>query len=213
MQPVRTPPVDSEDLAVAAAAVSRGQLVVIPTDTVYGVAADPRDAAATGRVFAAKRRPRRLALPVLVAEPAQALRLAARPDPRVAALMEAFWPGPLTVVVPANPGAGLHLGLADGTVALRQPDHPHPLALLRLTGPLAVTSANVSGRPPATTAAEAAEQLGRHVAHYVDAGPAPGGRPSTVVDCTGPEVRILRAGAVEADGIGQVLADQERAAR
>ncbi|MDR1118773.1 MAG: threonylcarbamoyl-AMP synthase [Bifidobacteriaceae bacterium] len=196
---------DPEDLAVAVAAIARGQLVALPTDTVFGLAADPRNESATARVFAAKRRPRGLPLPVLVAEAAQARRLALRVGEQAAALMEAFWPGPLTLILEANPGAALHLGVPNGAIALRQPDHPFALALLKATGPLAVTSANVTGQPPALTAREAEDQLGAAVACYIDAEPAPRGIASTIVDCTGPEARLARQGGTGQDLIRRAL--------
>ncbi|MDR2564573.1 MAG: threonylcarbamoyl-AMP synthase [Bifidobacteriaceae bacterium] len=186
------------DLSDAAAAVARGELIVIPTDTVYGLGANPFDAAATARLFAAKARPTDMPLPVLVADLAAARTLAAEWPQAAERLAQAFWPGPLTIIVAAAPSAGLRLGGSGRTVGLRQPDHPTALALLKATGPLAVTSANRSGEPPATTAADAVRQLGPAVAVCVDAGRAPGEVPSTVVDLSGPEPLVLREG-----GIGQ----------
>jgi tRNA threonylcarbamoyl adenosine modification protein (Sua5/YciO/YrdC/YwlC family) len=185
-------------LADAADAIGRGGLVVMPTDTVYGVAADPFNPSATERLFEVKRRPADLVLPVLVADAAQARRLAGAWPEDAEALASAFWPGPLTVIVPAAAPPALHLGGAGGTVGLRQPAHPAALALLRLTGPLAVSSANVSGAPPAVTAADAARQLGDGVALYLDAGRAGGQTVSSVVDLSAGPMRLTRAG-----GIGQ----------
>jgi tRNA threonylcarbamoyl adenosine modification protein (Sua5/YciO/YrdC/YwlC family) len=212
MPSARTPFLDAADVAAAAAAIARGELVVIPTDTVYGVAADPLSAAAARRLFEAKRRPAGLALPVLVVSPKQASLLAAGPDPRALALMAAFWPGPLTLVLPVHPAAGLYLtpdgqaSRAGGTVALRQPAHPQALALLRLTGPLAVTSANLSGAPPALQAADAVQQLGAAVTCCVDGGAAELGQPSTILDLAGGAPRVLRAGAITEADIERVLA-------
>jgi tRNA threonylcarbamoyl adenosine modification protein (Sua5/YciO/YrdC/YwlC family) len=186
------------DLSDAAAAVARGELIVIPTDTVYGLGADPANAQATARVFEVKRRARELPLPVLVADCETAQSLAAHWPEAAERLARAFWPGPLTIVVAATPAAGLRLGGSGRTVGLRQPGHSTALALLAATGPLAVTSANRSGEPPAATAADAVRQLGAAAAVYLDAGRAPGGVPSTVVDLSGPEPRVLRDG-----GIGQ----------
>ncbi|MDR1826036.1 MAG: threonylcarbamoyl-AMP synthase [Bifidobacteriaceae bacterium] len=193
-----TVPPDAEGLAAAAGALRAGRLVVIPTDTVYGVAADPANPEAVGRLFAAKQRPRELAIPVLVGGLEQAELLAADISPAARWLMDAFWPGGLTVVLVTNPDLAWDLGDKPGTIAVRQPDHPAALELFKATGPLAVTSANVSGHLPALTAAAARSQLGDHVAVYVDAGQAPGGTPSTVVDATDPAAlpRIVREGAV-----------------
>jgi tRNA threonylcarbamoyl adenosine modification protein (Sua5/YciO/YrdC/YwlC family) len=174
----------------------------MPTDTVYGLAADPFSAEATDRLFAAKRRPRQLALPVLVGDRDQAGPLVEDWPPAAEALAQGFWPGPLTIVVAADRRAGLRLGARPGTVGLRQPDHPAALALLRLTGPLAVTSANLSGDRPALTVPDAVRQFGRQVAVYVDAGRAAGGVASTVVDLSGGSLRLVREGGI---GRGQLV--------
>ncbi|MDR2254312.1 MAG: threonylcarbamoyl-AMP synthase [Bifidobacteriaceae bacterium] len=204
---------DREGLERAAAEIRLGHLVVIPTDTVYGVAADPRDPAAVARLFAAKGRPRQLRVPVLVGDAAVAASLAAHLSEAARTLMDAFWPGPLSIVVRLAADAGLRLDPPGGpdaapgslqTVALRQPDHPQALALLALTGPLAVTSANLTSHPPARTAAEAAAQLGDAVACYLDGGPTPGRTASSIVDCSKAAPRLLREGAVS-------LSDLERA--
>ncbi|MDR0366487.1 MAG: threonylcarbamoyl-AMP synthase [Bifidobacteriaceae bacterium] len=169
------------DVALAADAIARGELVVMPTDTVYGLAVDPRQPEAVARLFAVKRRPAGLVLPVLVANLEQLEQVAADLSPQAQALIEAFWPGPLTLVVRTNPAADLHLSPESqapaATVAVRQPAHPVALELLEATGPLAVTSANLSAQPPATTIAEARLQLDAQpglpqVAVYLEAGPA-----------------------------------------
>ncbi|MDR1392371.1 MAG: threonylcarbamoyl-AMP synthase [Bifidobacteriaceae bacterium] len=196
---------NSEDLAVAATAVARGQLVVVVTDTVYGLAADPRNQAAMAALFAAKDRPLSLPVPVLVADPVQASYLTTGLSESAAALIEAFWPGPLTLILPVNRAAGLHLGVSHGTVALRQPNHPRTVDLLDLTGPLAVTSANLTGLRPAVTVAAARHQLGTAVAHYLDGGTAPGGQPSSIVDLTGPDPKLVRSGPVSWEAVSQVL--------
>ncbi|MDR1188906.1 MAG: threonylcarbamoyl-AMP synthase [Bifidobacteriaceae bacterium] len=201
-----------EVLADAAAAIARGELVVMPTDTVYGLAADPFDPAATARLFAVKQRPAALVLPVLVPDREAAPELADGWPDAAEALVQAFWPGPLTIILAARPAARLRLGgtpAVSTTVGLRQPDHPVALALLRATGPLAVTSANLTGHAPALTAADAARQFGDEAAVYVDAGPAPGGIASTVIDLgrsgsTRP--RVVRAGAIEEDQLARALA-------
>ncbi|MDR1441579.1 MAG: threonylcarbamoyl-AMP synthase [Bifidobacteriaceae bacterium] len=192
-------------LADAARAIGQGLLVVLPTDTVYGLAADPFQKAATSRLFAAKGRPKDLALPVLVADRAAARELVADWPEQAETLARAFWPGPLTIILPARPTPRLHLGSTSGTVGLRQPDHPATLALLRRTGPLAVSSANQSGQPPVLTAADAVQVFGPAVAVYVDGGQAPGPVASTVVDLTGREVRLVRAGPVSQDDLMAAL--------
>jgi tRNA threonylcarbamoyl adenosine modification protein (Sua5/YciO/YrdC/YwlC family) len=181
----------------AAKALAQGHLVVMPTDTVYGVAARPDLPQAIDALFAAKARPRQLALPVLVANLAQA-EAAGCLGPAARRLIEAFWPGPLTLVVKTKPGVTWQLGATNDTIALRQPAHPLALELLQLTGPLAVTSANLSGQPPATTAKAAQQQLGQSVAVYLDGGPSGAEVASAVVDLTG-KVKILRAGELTAE--------------
>jgi tRNA threonylcarbamoyl adenosine modification protein (Sua5/YciO/YrdC/YwlC family) len=181
----------------------------MPTDTVYGLAVDPAIGAGVRRLFESKGRDAERALPVLVASPDQARALATGVSQQVKRLMEAFWPGPLTLVLKVRRGAASRLNLTLGaepirTLALRQPDHPLALELLRLAGPLAVTSANVSGRAPATTSAQAEAQLGGLVACYLDAGSAPGGQASTIVDVTGSEPVVLRPGPIGVDRLTRV---------
>ncbi|MDR1799961.1 MAG: threonylcarbamoyl-AMP synthase, partial [Bifidobacteriaceae bacterium] len=161
-------------------------------------AADPANPAAITRLFQAKRRPRDLAIPVLVGSADQVELLVADITPQARALMEAFWPGGLTLVLVANPDSAWDLGDRPGTIAVRQPDPPVALDLFLRPGPLAVTSANLSGRPPALTAAQAIHQLGDVVAVYVEAGVAPGGTASTVVDATdsASPPRVIREGAI-----------------
>ena len=182
-----------EALAAAEAAVTSGACIVLPTDTVYGIGANAFDAAAVQGLLDAKQRGRDMPPPVLIAEPSMLRSLATGLTRDGLALAKAFWPGPLTVVVTAHPDLRLDLGDRGATIAVRVPDHDFTRALLRRTGPLAVSSANVSGRPAATTADEAIDQLGDSVAVYLDAGPAGEPVPSTIVDLTG-EPRILREG-------------------
>lgn len=179
-----------------AAALRDGEIVVLPTDTFYGVAADAFNPTGTRRVFSAKRRPRSFPLPVLVRSPKQVPGICPEVPEQAANLMAAYWPGPLTIVLPTQPGLTWDLGDNDGTVAVRMPLDDVTLAIIRDVGPLAVTSANLSGQPPATTAAEAREQLGSRVRHYVDDGPRTGGVGSTIVDLTRGEARVLRVGVV-----------------
>jgi tRNA threonylcarbamoyl adenosine modification protein (Sua5/YciO/YrdC/YwlC family) len=194
-------------IEAAASSIAAGQLVVLPTDTVYGVGADAFDSAAVTALLAAKGRGRDMPVPVLVGSWNTIQGLVTHVDDRTWRLVEAFWPGGLTLVVEHAPSLDWDLGDARGTVALRMPLHPVAIELLEKTGPLAVSSANVSGRPPATTAAEAREQLGDAVAVYLDGGPAATGVASTIVDVTGEVPKILRAGAVSTEALREVVVD------
>ncbi|WP_222265079.1 L-threonylcarbamoyladenylate synthase [Modestobacter marinus] len=194
-----------EGLAAAAAALSRGELALIPTDTVYGVAADAFTPAAVTRLLAAKNRGRSMPVPVLIGEASTLAGLVATVPPVANRLAQAFWPGGLTLVVEHAPTLAWDLGDAEGTVAVRLPDDDVARDLLRRTGPLAVSSANRSGRPAATTAAEAQYQLGEHAAVVLDGGPRVDSRPSTIVDCTAPIPRVLRIGAIDVDRLREVV--------
>jgi L-threonylcarbamoyladenylate synthase len=195
---------DADAIALAAAAVAAGQLVVLPTDSVYGLGADPTLPAAVDRVFAAKGRPRDLSLPVLVAGLAHVDRIAVL-DARARRAIAALWPGAVTLVLRRKPAVSWDLGRANDTLALRMPDHRVALDLLTQTGPLAVTSANRSGRPTPADCAEVAEILGDAVSVYLDAGPSPSQIPSTIVDLSGPEPVLLREGAIPAGHVLEVL--------
>jgi tRNA threonylcarbamoyl adenosine modification protein (Sua5/YciO/YrdC/YwlC family) len=182
------------------AALRAGQAVILPTDTVYGLAALPSVPGATAALFELKDRAAGQSLAVLVADAQQACSLAA-PLPVAERLMAAFWPGPLTLVVGRRPDlvGELQLGGDPATIGVRCPDHDLVRRLASLVGPLAVTSANRHGEPTPPTAAAAAAALTGPVAAVLDAGPLPG-RPSTVVDCTVDPWQILRAGPLsEAD--------------
>ena len=199
-----------EVLREPAAALLAGDLVVIPTETVYGLAARPDLPEATARVFAAKRRPRGLSLPVLASSADEAWSLGSR-TPEAGRLAAAFWPGPLTLVMArTDRSRPWDLGERPESIAVRVPDHPVARALLQLTGPLAVTSANISGQPPAQRPDDLIAVFGDQVAIYVIAArgsPPGGGRPSTVVDLTPATPRILRQGAISAEEVGGVLGD------
>lgn len=186
-------------LEQAALRLRAGDPVVLPTDTVYGVAADAFRPDGCARVFAAKQRGRQFPLPVLLRSPKQLLGLCTAVPEVAERLMAAYWPGPLTLVVPADPNLRWDLGDARGTVAVRMPLDDVALAVIRAVGPLAVTSANRSGHPPATTAAEAYEQLGDDVGVYLDDGERVGVQPSTIVDLTRSEPHVLRAGELDED--------------
>ncbi|MGN6752216.1 MAG: L-threonylcarbamoyladenylate synthase [Intrasporangium sp.] len=196
----------AEGISAAAAALRRGEVVVLPTDTVYGIGCDAFDAAAVASVLAAKGRGRDKPPPVLIPTPRTALGLATSVPAYATTLMERFWPGPLTVVLQAHTSLHWDLGDTNGTVALRVPDHPVALELLRDVGPMAVTSANTTGDPAARNADEAREMLGESVAVYLDAGPVEEGDPSTIIDCTGPEPVTLRVGALSQAEIDSALA-------
>lgn len=185
-----------EAVQAAAAALRAGDLVVLPTDTVYGVAADAFDREGTGKVFRAKRRSRSFPLPVLVRSPKQVIGLVTQVPEAAELLMAAYWPGPLTIVVPSDPNLTWDLGEDEGTVALRMPMDDATLEVIREVGPLAVTSANQSGHPPARTVSEAQQALGEAVAVYVDGGPRTDAAPSTIVDLTRREPHVLREGTV-----------------
>ena len=187
-------------LAAAEAAISAGECIVLPTDTVYGIGAAAFDAKAVQRLLDAKHRGRDMPPPVLIAEPSMLRSLATGLSRDGLELAKRFWPGPLTVVVSAQPELQLDLGDRGGTIAVRVPDHDFTRALLRRTGPMAVSSANVSGREAATTITEAIEQLGDSVSVYLDAGRGSDAVPSTIVDLTGAP-RILREGRLSRDEI------------
>ena len=199
----------AQGITAAADAVRRGELVVLPTDTVYGVGADAFAPDAVAAVLAAKGRGRDMPPPVLVPSARTVDGLATNIPAYARDLIEAFWPGPLTLVLVAQSSLMWDLGETNGTVALRMPQDDTALKLLAEVGPMAVTSANVSGQPPAKTILEAAAQLGSAVAVYLDAGPCAGTLPSTILDCTGAAPVILRAGAVSAGQMQQVLGDVE----
>lgn len=197
-------------LRLARRAVGRGDLIVLPTDTVYGVAADAFNPAAVQKLLDAKGRGRTSPPPVLVPGIETLDALAEQVTPEMRALAEAFWPGGLTIVVPARTTLAWDLGDTNGTAALRMPDHAITLELLRESGPLAVSSANLTGKPAALTATEAHDALGDRIAVYLDSGESSGSRVgSTIVDATptvtGKPVRVLRDGTVSRDAIRAIV--------
>jgi L-threonylcarbamoyladenylate synthase len=195
----------SRGITSAAAAVKNGGLVVLPTDTVYGIGVDAFDGSAVAALLSAKGRGRDMPVGVLVGSWHTIDGLALMVPQSTRDVIRAFWPGALSLVVRQAPSLQWDLGDARGTVMLRMPLHPVAIELLREVGPMAVSSANVSGRPPAVDAGEARNQLGDLVDVYLDAGLAAQQAASTILDLTGPEPRILRSGPVSAEGIAAVL--------
>jgi L-threonylcarbamoyladenylate synthase len=192
-------------LASAVSAAKGGGLVVLPTDTVYGIGADAFDSSAVAALLAAKGRGRDMPVPVLVGSWHTIDGLVYTVPPAARELIRAFWPGALSLVVRQAPSLQWDLGDAHGTVMLRMPLHPVAIELLRQVGPMAVSSANISGHPAAITVEQAKEQLDERVEVYLDGGPSSEQAASTIVDLTGPAPVILRAGPVSADRIGAVL--------
>jgi tRNA threonylcarbamoyl adenosine modification protein (Sua5/YciO/YrdC/YwlC family) len=199
------PPTRALGLAAAAGAVRAGRLVVVPTDTLYGIGADAFDANAVGALLAAKQRGPDMPVPVLVGSWSTIDGLVGTVPRAARELVEAFWPGGLSIVLPHAPSLTWDLGRTRGTVMLRMPLHPVALELLRECGPMAVSSANVSGRAPATTVEDAREQLGDSVEVYLDGGVCATGVASTIVDLTGDTPRLRREGAVTAAEVSEAI--------
>lgn len=207
MSPVVDATTDDREGSVVATvdAVRRGEIVVIPTDTVYGIGADAFDPAAVANVLSAKGRGREMPPPVLVPDVRTVDGLARAVPDWARRLIEELWPGPLTLVLLAQPSLHWDLGETAGTVALRMPDDAVALEVLRETGPMAVTSANRTGEPAATTVTDAAVQLGPVVSVYLDGGPRTAQEPSTIIDCTGERPVVLRLGAVGRERLEEIL--------
>jgi L-threonylcarbamoyladenylate synthase len=187
-------------LATALHVLQNGGLVALPTDTVYGLAALVTDGPAIGRLYQAKERSPQKAIAVLVGSLGQIDQIVAHFSEEASRLARRFWPGALTLVLPQHPGLPANLSPVP-TIGVRMPDHTFALELLRKTGPLATTSANLSGGPNPRDAGEVLSQLDGRIELVLDGGPVPGGIPSTVVDCTGKELVILREGAILAEQI------------
>ena len=194
-------------IAAAVDAVGRGDLVVLPTDTVYGIGADAFKSWSINALLNAKGRGRDMPVPVLVGSRHTLDGLVFGLPSAARDLVEAFWPGALTIVVEHAPSLQWDLGDSGGTVAVRMPLHPVALELLRQTGPMAVSSANKTGQSPAVTAEEAREQLGYAVRVYLEAGRCPDPVPSTIVDVTGDVPRVLRDGAIPLENLREVVPD------
>ncbi|WP_115684818.1 L-threonylcarbamoyladenylate synthase [Corynebacterium senegalense] len=194
-----------EGLAAAVEAVRAGQCVVLPTDTVYGIGADAFNNDAVARLLATKRRGPDMPVPVLVGSWSTIQGLVREFSDTAKTLVEAFWPGGLSIVVPEAPSLPWNLGDTRGTVLLRMPNQPLAIELLREVGPMAVSSANISGHEPPTHAIGAKQQFGDAISVYLDGGDSEVGEPSTIIDISGPAPVILREGAISAERIGEVL--------
>jgi len=213
-------PESREDgLAAAASAVRQGALVVLPTDTVYGIGVDAFDVTGVQRLLDAKGRGRDMPPPVLISAATTLDALVTELPTWATALVDRYWPGPLTIVCRQQPSLQWDLGDTRGTVAIRMPDDEGALELLGRTGPLAVSSANRSGEPAATDADAAERMLGEWVEVLLDGGPGDGTTASTIVDCTGERPRILREGVLTRaeltsflDGLGTELEDDPESA-
>jgi len=193
-------PANAEAIQTALEILQSGGLVSFPTDTVYGVGALAFDAKAVESIYTAKDRPIEKAIPILIGG-AEDMEKVGMNIPDIAHQLAArFWPGPLTVVIPKKPTLPESVSATD-TVGVRMPDHEVARALLRAAGPMAVTSANISGQPSPSTAPEVFAQLGGRIDLIIDGGATPGGVPSTVIDCTGEELRILREGPISLEEI------------
>lgn len=189
----------------AVGVLKSGRLAVLPTDTVYGIGADAFDGAAVAALLSAKGRGRDMPVPVLVGSWQTIDGLVYTVPQEARELIRAFWPGALSLVVRQAPSLQWDLGDAEGTVMLRMPLQPVAIELLRQVGPMAVSSANISGRPAAVTAQQARDQLGDLVDVYLEAGPSAAQAASTIIDLTGPAPKILRPGPVTTAAIGAVL--------
>ncbi|MFK0231720.1 L-threonylcarbamoyladenylate synthase [Streptomyces vinaceus] len=196
-------------LREAASAVRRGELVVLPTDTLYGIGADAFSAEAVGDLLAAKGRGRNMPTPVLIGSPNTLHGLVTDFSEQAWELVDAFWPGALTLVAKHQPSLAWDLGETRGTVAVRMPLHPVAIELLTEVGPMAVSSANLTGHPAPEDCDAAREMLGDSVSVYLDGGPTPGIQPSSIVDVTGKVPVLLREGALTAEQLREVVPDLE----
>ncbi|MEW6405585.1 MAG: L-threonylcarbamoyladenylate synthase, partial [Chloroflexota bacterium] len=202
---MKTEVIAATEIQRAIQVLQNGGLVAFPTDTVYGVGALAFDGKAVESIYAAKDRPVEKAIPILIADVEDLAKVTSTPLPQMTVkLASRFWPGPLTLILPKKQTLPEAVSATD-TVAVRVPDYQIARALLRAAGPMAVTSANISGETSPTTAEEVFAQLGGRIALIIDGGKTPGGVPSTLVDCTGNEPKILRAGPVTMEDLLSAL--------
>lgn len=191
--------VDQTAMDAAVSAINAGELIVIPTDTVYGIAADAFNKSAVQRLLDAKGRGRQMPPPVLIGQVETLPALASNVPGYAQAMLDDLWPGALTLIFHEQPSLAWDLGITRSTVAVRMPADERALAILKRTGPLAVSSANLTGQEAALNVADAQEQLGDSVSVYIDGGPAQIGQASTIVDVTGSVPRIVRTGAISVE--------------
>jgi L-threonylcarbamoyladenylate synthase len=189
-----------EALQIALVILHKGGLVAFPTDTVYGLGALAFNGTAVESIYLAKDRPIEKAIPVLIGDAIDLEKVSDDIPDEARTLASHFWPGPLTVIVPKKPTLPEAVS-ASPTIGVRVPDHPVARELLRAAGPMAVTSANISGQPSPDTAQEVFEQLDGRIELIIDGGRTPGGVPSTLVDCTGSEIKVLREGPISLEQI------------
>lgn len=202
---MKTTIADASQLQAALEILNHGGIVAFPTDTVYGLGALAFNNAAIESLYIAKDRPLEKAIPILIADLASLNQIVDQIPAMAIRFAERFWPGPLTCILPKRQGLPPAVS-ATPTIAVRIPNHPDALALLRAAGPLAVTSANISGQPSPSSAQEVFNQLSGRIPFILNGGNTPGGIPSTLVDCTGSEPVILREGPVSAGELIQALA-------
>lgn len=201
-------PASLDTISHAYEILQKGGLVAFPTDTVYGVGALAFDGKAVESIYVAKDRPAEKAIPILIGDPDDLEKVGMDIPEAARKLASRFWPGPLTILVPKRADLPEAVS-ATFTVGVRVPDHEVARALLRAAGPLAVTSANISGAQSPVTAQEVYEQLGGRIALVIDGGKTPGGVPSTLVDCTLPELKVLREGPISWSELHSALRNLE----
>jgi len=206
MQTQLLPADQKESITAAVQALRAGELVAFPTDTVYGVGALVQDPQGIEQLYQVKGRSTEKAIPVLLGDPGELSQVALDVEAVALRLADTFWPGPLTLVVPKHPALPAVLSPYP-TIGVRMPDHPVALRLLHRTGPLAVTSANLSEAENSTTAQAVVRQLAGRIALILDGGSTPGGQPSTVVDCTKTVLEILRQGPIKLEQILAALGE------
>jgi L-threonylcarbamoyladenylate synthase len=206
METIIVPAPSQESIAQALNVLQAGGLVAFPTDTVYGVGALAFDGKAVESIYLAKDRPIEKAIPVLIGDPADLEKVGTDIPDSARKLASRFWPGPLTILVPKRMDLPESVS-ATATVGVRVPDHEVARALLRAAGPMAVTSANISGKQSPVTAQEVYEQLKDRIDLIIDGGKTPGGVPSTLVDCTSTEIKVLREGPISLEELFSALND------